>query len=154
MPKKTKPLNIAPEDMDAALQLMEALEQVEDLPLEDQWPMALELLPDSVLLHTMQALNRKDEMEKMNLFGTLAVVLIREFLDLEPEPPLIMLAMGSIMVSFLGELEKRRKVFCMDVIHMASPFKFDQDEPVKFIPKDPESFNMDAVWDYYKNLNE
>lgn len=144
-----------------AAQLQDALEQTEDLPFEGRWAMTLELLPDSWLLSVVRARNRKP-MEMMSLYGPLSIVAVEEFFDEDfadidiPVPTgnsqaaLATLAIYGIMLSCVAELERRHRHFTDDVVHMESPLTFDSENPVQFVPKDPETFTIDQLIEYYQ----
>ncbi|HZP80516.1 MAG TPA: hypothetical protein VFB21_02655 [Chthonomonadaceae bacterium] len=159
--KKPPKINIKPQDLAMAAQFKDALEQTEDLPFEGRWAMTLELLPDSWLLYVVRARKRKPD-DLMNLYGTLSIVATEEFLgdDFEdidiPVPEgdaktaLATMAFYGIAVSSVAELERRHKHFTDDVIHMRSPFTYDPETPVQFVPKDPETFKIDQLFEYYQ----
>lgn len=151
MSRKQK-IKIKPSDLEAVQQFREALIAVEDLPAQDRWSMALGLLPDSFLYDAVRAKDRPG-MEMMNLYGSLGVAALEEMLGMEPaevDTQMLMLAVVGITESFFAELEKRNQRFCREVIHMSNPFLFDPQNPVQYIPKEQETFDLEAMIEYYR----
>jgi hypothetical protein len=144
------------EDVAIAEQLKNALEQVAMLPLPDQWRMALELLSDDFFFYILRVRDRQNEFDQMNLYGLLGLIAIdalleNEEIELTTEMRTRLLSIGlvGIMVSCLGELERRHKQFCDSVEIPEMPFLLNEHEPVKYFPRDPENFHPDLVMNYY-----
>jgi hypothetical protein len=151
--RHTSKWNPPPGDFQAAEQLADALEQVEEMPYEDQWSLAMALLPDSFFVYTVRA-KRREEEARTGLFTLLALTAIRYLLEEKPTMDLTYLTVIGMMISCDAELEKRRKRFSTDVIHMTAPFEFDPAEPVKYIPRDPDHFKASDVHQYHLACDE
>ncbi len=141
--------NISAADLEAADQMRDALLQVQELPEDSQWEMALELLPDSVLLNVVRTNERKGE-EALNLVGVLAAISVETLTGERANQETLTAAIYAVIFSALGELEKRYKVFSENVVMMEGPLDYDPLEPVLFIPKDPDTFSVDQVFQYYR----
>lgn len=133
-------------------ELHQALQQVADLPENSQWEMALELLPDTFLLTVVRASQRKPD-EMLNLLGLLSGVATESLLGERADAETLSVTLYGVIFSCLGELEKRHKHFSDNVIQMTAPFDYDPQNPVLFIPKDPETFQLEKVFEYYRSTN-
>lgn len=147
-PKQTTP-NIPPADMEAGFELHNALMQTTGLPAEARWEMALELLPDSFLLLVVRASQRKPE-DMMNLLGLLSGVAVETLTGERADADTLSVTLYGVIFSCLGELEKRHKHFSDNVVQMTAPFDYDPENPVLFIPKDPDTFSLEKVFEYYR----
>lgn len=149
--------NLKPTREDIALgwQLRNALQQTEDLPKTERWRMAMELLPDEYHYRVILARTRATAESTMSLYGILISGARMELEGPEaqfgPQSDMGSFALGIVAVpmSSLGELERRYKQFCEDVILMEDPFAFDPKEYVKYVPRDPENFAMETMRAYY-----
>ncbi len=148
--KRYPKITLADADILAAQQLREALIQVEELPQESQWELALELLPDSLLLDVVRSNQRKGD-DMLNLLGVLSGVAVDALTGERADERILTATIYGVIFACLGELEKRYKVFSENVIMMELPFDYDPTNPVLFIPKDPETFSIDKVFEYYRS---
>ena len=149
MKRNPKP-TLTPADLEAADQMRDALLQVRELPIDSQWEMALELLPESLLLDVVR-MNKRREDDVLNLVGVLAAVSVEMLTGERADEKFLTAAIYGIIFSSVGELEKRYKVFSDNVVMMDYPFDYDPTDPVLFIPKDPETFSLDKVFQYYRD---
>jgi hypothetical protein len=141
-------------DLAAARELGEALLQVSELPEADRWSMALALLPDE---HLLALVKTEDGEASLNRSGTLAVAAIHGLYGIDPGDQIedldytqvLTMAVHTILVSYVAELEKRQLHFCREVIHMEGPLQFDPEQPVKLIPKGTEEVTIAMLLDYY-----
>jgi hypothetical protein len=146
-------IQLLPGDKEAVDQLREAMAATEDLPYEDQWTMTMELLPDEFLAHVIRARNRQSSDAAISLAALLALAVLEEWWDDEEEPPdpeALPAAMYGILMSVYAEMERRHKHFCDEVLHMTDPL--DPSEPVHYIPRDPETFSENTLFQYYQDL--
>ena len=148
--KRPSKSNVSPADMEAGLLLHQALNEVSELPEDSQWEMALELLPDDFLLNVVRASSRKPE-DMMNLLGLLSGVAVEDLTGERADADTLGVTLYGVIFSCLGELEKRHHQFSDNVIQMPYPFGYDPENPVLFIPKDPDTFSLEAVFEYYRN---
>lgn len=142
-------MNVRPADMEAGLLLHQALAQVAGLPEDSRWETALELLPDAFLLEVVRASSRKPE-DMMNLLGLLSGVAVEDLTGERADQDTLGVTLYGLIFSCLGELEKRHHQFSDNVVQMTYPFGYDPENPVLFIPKDPDTFSLEAVFEYYR----
>ena len=147
--KRYPKLNLSPADIAGAEQLREALLQVAELPDASQWEMALELLPDSLLLDVVRSNQRGDDM--LNLVGTMAAVAVHTLTGERADEQTLAASIYGVIFACAGELEKRYKVFSENVVMMEYPYDYDPLEPVLFVPRDPENFSVEEVFEYYRS---
>ncbi len=147
--KRPPKMNIRPADMEAGLLLHQVLAQVAGLPEDSQWEMALELLPDAFLLEVVRASSRKPE-DMMNLLGLLSGIAVEDLTGERADQDTLGVTLYGLIFSCLGELEKRHHQFSDNVVQMTYPFGYDPENPVLFIPKDADTFSLEAVFEYYR----
>jgi hypothetical protein len=147
--KKNKPVPL-PEDTKALQELRSVLVNVSDLPQTSQWEMAMELLSDEFLSNFINARKRRREEERMTMYGPLALTLVQYYLrEQTNNAEYLMTALIGLTYSVYGELERRHKKFCSNVVFMDDPIFYDPENPVLFIPNDPETFDVEALFTYY-----
>ncbi len=142
-----------PEDTKALQYLRNALVNVSDLPQDSQWEVAMELLSDEFLRNFVNARKRRREEDRMTMYGPLALTVVQYYLrEQTNNAEYLMGGLIGLTYSVYGELERRHKRFCSDVIFMENPVFFDPDAPVLFVPNDPETFDVEKLFaDYNEN---
>ena len=114
--------------------------------------MALELMSDAFLLNVVRVSSRKPE-DMMNLLGLLSGVAVEDLTGERADADTLGVTLYGVIFSCLGELEKRYHRFSDNVIQMPYPFGYDPESPVLFVPKDPDTFSLEAVFEYYRTQN-
>ena len=148
--KRYPKITLAPADIAAAQQMRDALVQVAELPEDSQWELALELLPDSLLMDVVRSNQRQGD-DMLNLLGVLAGVAVEALTGERADEQMLTASIYGVIFACLGELERRYKVFCDNVVQMEYPFAYDSENPVLFIPRNPEEFSIDKVFEYYRS---
>lgn len=147
--KKNKPV-AQPEDTKALQELRSVLVNVSELPQTSQWEVAMELLSDEFLRNFINARKRKKEDDRMTMYGPLALTLVQYYLrEQTNNAEYLMSGLIGLTYSVYGELERRHKKFCSNVIFMDDPIFYDPESPVLFIPNDPETFDVEELFTYY-----
>lgn len=154
MPRTTfkhKPPTLSAQDLELIKQLADALYSVKDLPEEDRWQLVMELLPDSYHFRVLLVRKRQAELDAMNVYSALAIVVLQVFRgytrENKPDPRLIMLTMAAISASSLGELERRHKLLCDRVEYPRDPTAYKIEEIMQFTPRDPEMTDQSVIRD-------
>jgi hypothetical protein len=134
-------------------ELVNALVAVQDVPAAGRWPLALQFLPDEFFYRVIRSRVTMEPAQSAKLCVGLAVLTLSDFAGHPvPEVPQnVMTAVVIIMVScFFGELERRHRVFCSDVILPGDLLDADPRNPVEYVPYDSKTFSRDALVDYYQ----
>jgi hypothetical protein len=139
-----------PTAKDYAMQreLYMALSQVDGLPYEDQWGLALELLPEEFFCYVMQA-RLLPEHILMEHLGPLAMMLCESLLGDTQNTEYLTMCLYGLTISCAAELERKYLHFCTKVEAVPNPLTILQDDFVLFHPKDPETFDIVALYDHY-----
>ena len=143
MKKKNPKHSYNPRPIDRIMQsdFLEAMSQTEDLPLEDQWGIVLELLPEKFHYYVLVA-SQQPEMVMMDRIGLLAYILIKQHFEEEPSPKFILTALHGLLISSLAEIERKELLFCESVDAIREPFLITFPGNLPFHPKDPDNFDV------------
>lgn len=129
--------------------LNDALDEVQNLPPLSQWGMVMELLPDDffAIILVDQFREESDVEDFCLLLGLLVIKRYGRDID---DLVLIREAAQAISECCYGEMERRQRHYCKDVELMVYPFDYDEEYPIKYIPKEPETFRMDLLKMHYE----
>lgn len=145
--KKEEPPLFDQRSFEYARDLRVALDQTEGIPVRDRWSMAMALLSDELLEAMTKPAPSAGDL--LDFFAPMILVMTLDWLGEEPNGDTAPMALFALRCSFVTELEKRRKLFTTDAIHMQHPFYYHPDHPVEFVPRDPETFDEGVLFRHY-----
>ncbi len=143
------------EDMRIRFELNDALIEVANLPEADRWSLLFESLSDEWLCYVLRSRNLGEVLLLERLMPLVAPLM--RALDTRGHTSGdvsngLMITLQSLILSCTSELERRNLHFCISVGTVLNPFFFFGEPKSIFQPKEPETFDILTLVEYYTNF--
>ncbi len=144
------------EDFQARQELQIALMQIEGLPAEDRWSLLFEMMTDAWLCYILKSRILAENVVTERLmplaFGLVEAFSNENYHSTAEKADVLLTTAYHLLFSAVAEIERRNLQFCTEVLPLPNPFVFFGQQETVFKPKDPETFDIEVLLEYYSNL--
>lgn len=144
--------NPTPEDYAMRSTFADALFQTETIPEMDRWAFVVELLPESFWRYILRS-SRLPEAIFMECVGYLAILVVEAFFQEAKDVQLFRMAVSGLLMVAVVEMESKYLHFCTSVEPSPNPFLMNLMPAEYFHPKNPETFVLAEVMEYYAEMS-
>lgn len=149
------PYEPTPEDYIAYAEMQQAVVQAAPFPEEDRWSLFFETLPEDRLCYILKS----RQMEQAVLLGRMMPIVMfianvygEGRFSAEERPRVLFMLLEQMILASAAEMERRRLRFCVSVAPQPNPFVVFFEPESLYKPKDPETFHLEELIQYYTDF--